>query len=217
MLKVKLTSAMREEKDTAKKSNMILEKSNMKSNMILEKSSIKNEQLIIETIKANPSAPIPIFQKITGLSRSGIWKILNRLRENEVVRRIGSDRDGYWEIVEKSEMEGTLKSKKKNKNGIANDTVNSTENGTENGTENALENDTVNDRMDNEKKLLFAIIEHPNYTYEQYAELIHISRRTIARMLKNLHENGIIRRVGPDKGGHWEVIGNEQCTIDNEQ
>ncbi|MBR4135371.1 MAG: putative DNA binding domain-containing protein [Bacteroidales bacterium] len=198
MLKVKLTSAMREEKDTAKKSNM-------KSNMILEKSSVKNEHLIIETIKANPSAPIPIFQKITGLSRSGIWKILNRLRENEVVRRIGSDRDGYWEIVEKSEMEGALKSKKKNKNGIANDTVNSTEN----GTENALENDTVNDRMDNEKKLLFAIIEHPNYTYEQYAELIHISRRTIARMLKNLHENGIIRRVGPDKGGHWEVIGNE--------
>ena len=198
MLKVKLTSAMREEKDATEKSNMILEKSNMKSNMKGEKSSVKNEQLIIETIKANPSAPIPIFQKITGLSRSGIWKILNRLRENGAVRRIGSDRDGYWEIVEKSEMEGALKSKKKNKNGIANDT--------ENGTENILENDTVNNRMDNEKKLLFAIIEHPNYTYEQYAELLHISRRTIARMLKNLHENGIIRRVGPDKGGHWEVV-----------
>ena len=216
MLKVMLTSSMKEEKDATEKSNMILEKSDMKSNMILEesnmkgeKSSIKNEQLIIETIKANPSAPIPIFQKITGLSRSGIWKIINRLKESGVVHRIGSDRDGYWEIVEKNEMEGALKSKKKNKNGIANGTVN--------GTENALENDTVNDRMDNEKKLLFAIIEHPNYTYEQYAELIHISRRTIARMLKNLHENGIIRRVGPDKGGHWEVIENGQCTIDNEQ
>ena len=207
MLKVKLTSAMRDEKKATEKSsmksNMILEKSNMKSNMKGEKSSIKNEQLVIETIKANPSAPIPIFQKITGLSRSGIWKILNRLRENGVVRRIGSDRDGYWEIVEKNETESSLKSI--NKNGTVNDT------------ENVLENDTVNDRMDNEKKLLFAIIEHPNYTYEQYAELIHISRRTIARMLKNLHENGIIRRVGPDKGGHWEVIENEQCTIDNEQ
>ena len=207
MLKVKLTSAMREEKDAAEKSNMksnmILKKSNMKSNMKSEKSSIKNKQLIIETIKANPSAPIPIFQKITGLSRSGIWKIINRLKESGTIRRIGSDRDGYWEIVEKNETESSLKSI--NKNGTVNDT------------ENVLENDTVNDRMDNEKKLLFAIIEHPNYTYEQYTELIHISRRTIARMLKNLHENGIIRRVGPDKGGHWEVIENGQCTIDNEQ
>lgn len=69
MLKVKLTSAMSDEKDATEKSSM---KSNMKSNIKSEKSSIKNEQLIIETIKANPSAPIPILQKITGLSRSGI-------------------------------------------------------------------------------------------------------------------------------------------------
>ena len=24
--------------------------------------------------------------------------------------------------------------------------------------------------------------------------------------VKNLREDGIIRRVGPDKGGHWEVV-----------
>ena len=32
-----------------------------------------------------------------------------------------------------------------------------------------------------------------------------------------MQNENIIRRVGPDKGGHWEVIENGQCTIDNEQ
>lgn len=31
--------------------------------------------------------------------------------------------------------------------------------------------------------------------------------------MKKLQEQGIIRRVGPDKGGHWEVIEQE----DNKQ
>ena len=201
MLKVKLTSAMREEKDAAEKSNMILEKSNMKSNMILEKSnmkgeksSVKNEQLIIETIKANPSAPIPIFQKITGLSRSGIWKILNRLRENGIVRRIGSDRDGYWEIVEKVTQESPPET-----DGVGID-------------------EKVNEKVNERQRLIIsAIINNPHITQAELAKMLEISLVHVNKNMKKLQENGIIRRVGPDKGGHWEVIENGQCTIDNEQ
>ena len=201
MLKVKLTSAMREEKDAAEKSNMILEKSNMKSNMILEKSnmkgeksSVKNEQLIIETIKANPSAPIPIFQKITGLSRSGIWKILNRLRENGIVRRIGSDRDGYWEIVEKVTQESSPET-----DGVGID-------------------EKVNEKVNERQRLIIsAIINNPHITQAELAKMLEISLVHVNKNMKKLQENGIIRRVGPDKGGHWEVIENGQCTIDNEQ
>ena len=191
MLKVKLTSAMREEKDAAEKSNMILEKSNMKSNMILEKSnmkgeksSVKNEQLIIETIKANPSAPIPIFQKITGLSRSGIWKILNRLRENGIVRRIGSDRDGYWEIVEKVTQESPPET-----DGVGID-------------------EKVNEKVNERQRLIIsAIINNPHITQSELAKMLEISLVHVNKNMKKLQENGIIRRVGPDKGGHWEVLG----------
>ena len=190
MLKVKLTSAMREEKDAAEKSNMILEKSNMKG----EKSSVKNEQLIIETIKANPSAPIPIFQKITGLSRSGIWKILNRLRENGIVRRIGSDRDGYWEIVEKVTQESPPET-----DGVGID-------------------EKVNEKVNERQRLIIsAIINNPHITQSELAKMLEISLVHVNKNMKKLQENGIIRRVGPDKGGHWEVIENGQCTIDNEQ
>ena len=43
---------------------------------------------------------------------------------------------------------------------------------------------------------------------QEMANIIGIDRRNIARQIKNLQAKGIIRRVGPDKGGHWEVIDN---------
>jgi predicted HTH transcriptional regulator len=33
---------------------------------------------------------------------------------------------------------------------------------------------------------------------------------TISREIEKLKELGYIRRVGPDKGGHWEIIKTEK-------
>ena len=38
------------------------------------------------------------------------------------------------------------------------------------------------------------------------AEKIGVTRRTIAKITGALQAEGIIRRVGPNKGGHWEII-----------
>lgn len=68
--------------------------------------------------------------------------------------------------------------------------------------------DTVNDTVKNTdtiSRLLSVIKEHPDYTYEEYARELGVSRATIARSIKKL--NGIaIRRVGSDKNGCWELI-----------
>jgi predicted HTH transcriptional regulator len=37
------------------------------------------------------------------------------------------------------------------------------------------------------------------------ADILEMSRRGIAKQIKKLQEEGRLRRVGPDKGGHWEV------------
>lgn len=50
------------------------------------------------------------------------------------------------------------------------------------------------------------IKENPTITTHEMASLIGIDRRNVSRSIKKLQENGIVRRVGPDKGGHWEVI-----------
>lgn len=38
------------------------------------------------------------------------------------------------------------------------------------------------------------------------AERIGISTKAVEKHLSNLKADGIIKRVGPDKGGHWEII-----------
>ena len=38
------------------------------------------------------------------------------------------------------------------------------------------------------------------------AERIGISAKAVEKHLSNLKADGIIKRIGPDKGGHWEVI-----------
>ena len=43
-------------------------------------------------------------------------------------------------------------------------------------------------------------------TTQDIAERLGISRRAVAKHVYNLHSSGHLRRVGPDKGGHWEVL-----------
>ncbi len=57
------------------------------------------------------------------------------------------------------------------------------------------------------EKILSAMRGNPSITQQQLVEAIGLSRRGIEWQLNQLKAKGIIRRVGPDKGGHWEVIG----------
>ncbi|MCR5680112.1 MAG: winged helix-turn-helix transcriptional regulator [Prevotella sp.] len=48
--------------------------------------------------------------------------------------------------------------------------------------------------------------EDPYISTSNMAHIIGIDRRNIARNIKKLQEQGKLRRVGPDKGGFWEII-----------
>jgi ATP-dependent DNA helicase RecG len=56
------------------------------------------------------------------------------------------------------------------------------------------------------QKILNLIQQNPDITTLEMADNIGIDRRNITRNIKKLVEGGFIKRVGPDKGGHWEVI-----------
>jgi len=47
---------------------------------------------------------------------------------------------------------------------------------------------------------------NPNITFEAMVSTLQITRSTIQKHITNLKAAGRLRRVGPDKGGHWEVI-----------
>jgi len=48
--------------------------------------------------------------------------------------------------------------------------------------------------------------QNPKITTTEMAEILGISRRAIAKQITALKENGKLRRIGPDKGGHWEIV-----------
>ena len=56
------------------------------------------------------------------------------------------------------------------------------------------------------QKIIELITDDYTITTQEMANRLGISRRAIAKAIATLQNNGIIRRVGPDKGGHWEII-----------
>ena len=56
------------------------------------------------------------------------------------------------------------------------------------------------------QKIVMLIAASPNITLSEMASQLGMSRNGVDKNIRKLKEKGIIRRVGPDKGGHWEVI-----------
>lgn len=56
------------------------------------------------------------------------------------------------------------------------------------------------------QKILDILRGNPRITRTYLAEIVGITDNGIKYHLNNLEKKGVIRRVGPDKGGHWEII-----------
>ena len=83
---------------------------------------------------------------------------------------------------------------------------------TEKVTENVVETTQKTIRKTTRKttqKIIELIRNYPEITKEELAEKCGVTSDGIKWQLKKLKSQGIIRRVGPDKGGHWEIINQE--------
>ena len=65
-----------------------------------KKSDKKSDKKILEFIKNNPMATIQEMQDFSGLSSGGIRKAIYRLKTENLLRRVGPDKGGHWEVVE---------------------------------------------------------------------------------------------------------------------
>jgi ATP-dependent DNA helicase RecG len=55
-------------------------------------------------------------------------------------------------------------------------------------------------------KILAALEQDGNLSIPELVSLIGVTERSKERNIKKLQEHGRLRRVGPAKGGHWEVL-----------
>ena len=58
-------------------------------------------------------------------------------------------------------------------------------------------------------RVLDLLKRQPGLSARELAALLNKTSRTVERWLKELREQGRLKRIGPDKGGHWEVTQEE--------
>ena len=70
---------------------------------------------------------------------------------------------------------------------------------------NAIVNATVKLNK-TQKKILSLLYENKNATYDEIAKQLDIERTTVWRNIDAMKKKAVLRRVGEDKNGHWEVL-----------
>jgi predicted HTH transcriptional regulator len=59
---------------------------------------------------------------------------------------------------------------------------------------------------ENQRKILKGIIKDKHMTTKSLSVLVGISERKIKENIKKLKQKGVLKRIGPDKGGYWQVL-----------
>ena len=56
------------------------------------------------------------------------------------------------------------------------------------------------------ENILASISKNSTISTKELAAMCSLSERQVQRIMTKLKEQGVIRRIGPDKGGRWEII-----------
>ncbi|MBO4874569.1 MAG: putative DNA binding domain-containing protein [Bacteroidales bacterium] len=155
-----------------------------------EKSTEKSTEKILLYIRKKPTITIAELCEVMGMSDKGIRKNINVLKQKGILVRVGPDRGGHWEINEENLSEDIV-----------------------------LENDAENleSTEKNTEKILLYIRKKPTITIAELCEVIGMSDKGIRKNINVLKQKGILVRVGPDKGGHWNVVEPLRATTNNMQ
>jgi predicted HTH transcriptional regulator len=71
--------------------------------------------------------------------------------------------------------------------------------------ENDFDTPDVGENADPKFLILTKLKESPELSAKELAALLGKTPRTVERHIKELREQGLLVRIGADKGGHWEV------------
>jgi ATP-dependent DNA helicase RecG len=71
----------------------------------VEKSVEKSVEKIIRLIDSNPRITQKELSQLTGLSRRGVEKNIGILKAKNLIKRIGPDKGGLWELSNKNQSQ----------------------------------------------------------------------------------------------------------------
>ena len=140
-------------------------------------------------------AQILYFSKDIESWGSGIKRIYNICKDNGVKVEFKILKSGFVVVFYRPEVDDEI---------VTSDAISDvaiTDNLTDNFTDNLTDNFTVT-----QKKIIQAVEKDPKITQKKLSEIIGISSRSIAENISKLKESGILKRIGSDRKGHWEIV-----------
>ncbi len=166
-----------------------------------------------EVKEAATELPKNIWETVSAFSNaSGGWIVLG-IKQKSTHNSVESSSDlvcstvAYFRGGSASKQENVLESHLENQQ--ENHPENHPENHLENPHVNPYENPHVNphEKMAALDVKIFDLIKsNARITYDELASLTGKHKDTIRVHLKSLRQKGLLVRIGPDKGGHWEVV-----------
>ncbi len=121
----------------------------------------------------------------------GLWRISEGCKAAEVKVAFDKIKSGFMVIFYRPDI--TTSQTERNK-GIITDSGKSSKVG------------LVEGLVENQKKMLELMTKNPNISKKELSENIGISTTAIDKNIMHLKKKSLLRRIGPDKGGHWLVI-----------
>ena len=185
--------------ETVEKTGETVEKTGETVEKTVGKTVEKTAEKLIGIIKSNPKVTIKELSSLLNITRRGVEEQIKSLKDKGIIRRVGSAKGGYWEILQGSEPinpnDGETVEKTVGKTvGKTGKTVGKTVGKTGKTVEKTAE------------KLVGIIKVNSKVTIKELTSLLNITRRGVEEQIKSLKDKGVIRRVGPAKGGHWELL-----------
>ena len=69
---------------------------------VVRKGGKKTVDRLLELIRGNPKITFAEMVSVAGISRSAIQKHIERLKDAQRLRRVGPDKGGHWEVIERA-------------------------------------------------------------------------------------------------------------------
>ena len=163
---------------------------------------------LLSTIRRNPLISRKLLAVELSVSERKIRDSLKILKDSGVIARQGPDHGGIWRISRRVAPNGDVShgasEVAENTDQVAEKSGEVTEKVTEKSGE---VTEKVTEKLSETDERIIALIQsNPHITQKMLSEAIGLTRPYIGRKLLELQVRNIIRRIGPDKGGYWEVI-----------
>ncbi len=159
----------------------------------------ENQLKILLLVAENSKISKKELARITGISVTAVDKNIKKLKNLGAIHREGSPKSGEWKITEaNSKISDYLKNKNISRKTLL-----------------ELLEEKVGSKLvvkvgskltNNQIKILIAISCNPTITIKELSNLVGISVTAIGNNIRILKDLLILRRLGSDKKGYWEII-----------